>query len=142
MFDTSAAAICLVAKSWDYHVDVALGISNEENVEAIADSVKAVRQHDREPMIDCEHFFDGYKANPDYAVECAKAAFHEGARWIVLCDTNGGTLPDENRPRSSRKSQSTYPAAISAFTPITIRRTRSPTRLPPSAPARARSRAR
>ena len=95
LFDTSAAAICLVAKSWDYHVDVALGISNEENVEAIADSVKAVRQHDREPMIDCEHFFDGYKANPDYAIQCAKAAFHEGARWIVLCDTNGGTLPDE-----------------------------------------------
>ena len=95
LFDSAADAICLVAKTWDYHVDVALGITNEENVEAIADSVKAVRQHDREPMIDCEHFFDGYKANPDYAIQCAKAAFHEGARWIVLCDTNGGTLPDE-----------------------------------------------
>ncbi len=88
-------AICLVAKSWDYHVRVALGISNEENVEAIGQSVKAVVGHDRESMIDCEHFFDGYKANPEYALSCAKVAYDAGARWVVLCDTNGGTLPEE-----------------------------------------------
>ncbi len=90
-----AQAVCLVAKSWDYHVDIALGISNAENLETIGDSVAAIQAHDREAMIDCEHFFDGYKANPDYALACAEAAFEAGARWVVLCDTNGGTLPDE-----------------------------------------------
>ena len=90
-----ADAICLVAKSWDYHVDVALGISNEENLASIAESVGAIRETGREALIDCEHFFDGYKANPDYALACARTAFETGARWIVLCDTNGGTLPHE-----------------------------------------------
>ena len=91
----NAAAVCLVAKSWDYHVEVALGISGEENLEAIAASVDAIRGAGREALIDCEHFFDGYKANPAYALACAKAAYDAGARWIVLCDTNGGTLPHE-----------------------------------------------
>jgi 2-isopropylmalate synthase len=90
-----ADAICLVAKSWDYHVDVALGISNEENLASIAESVAAIRETGREALIDCEHFFDGYKANPDYALACARTAFEAGTRWIVLCDTNGGTLPHE-----------------------------------------------
>jgi len=88
-------ATCLVAKSWDYHVRVALGITNEENVVAIRESVKALVDAGREAMLDCEHFFDGYKANRDYALACAKAAYDEGARWVVLCDTNGGTLPSE-----------------------------------------------
>jgi 2-isopropylmalate synthase len=88
-------AICLVAKSWDYHVRVALGITNEENLTGISQSVNAVKETGREPMVDCEHFFDGYKADKDYAVACAKAAYDEGARWIILCDTNGGTLPSE-----------------------------------------------
>jgi 2-isopropylmalate synthase len=88
-------AVCLVGKSWDYHVEVALGISREENLEAIAASVEAVRGAKREPLIDCEHFFDGYKANPAYALACAKTAYEAGARWVVLCDTNGGTLPHE-----------------------------------------------
>jgi 2-isopropylmalate synthase len=91
----NAAAVCLVAKSWDYHVEVALGITGEENLESIAASVDAVRSAGREPLIDCEHFFDGYKANPDYALACAKAAYEAGARWVILCDTNGGTLPHE-----------------------------------------------
>ncbi|WP_346912622.1 citramalate synthase [uncultured Roseibium sp.] len=90
-----ADACCFVAKSWDYHVDVALGCTNEENLESIADTVKAAVASGREAMIDCEHFFDGYKANPDYALACAKTAYEAGARWVVLCDTNGGTLPDE-----------------------------------------------
>ena len=93
--EASSAAVCLVAKSWDYHVDVALGISNEENLQTITDSVEAIIARDKEAMIDCEHFFDGYKANPDYALACAKAAVEAGARWVVLCDTNGGTMPDE-----------------------------------------------
>jgi len=88
-------SICLVAKSWDFHVDVALGISLQENLDGIKDSVAAVVASGREALLDCEHFFDGYKANPDYALRCAKAAHEAGARWVVLCDTNGGTLPEE-----------------------------------------------
>src|SRR5208282_5820557 len=95
VIQANAAAVCLVAKSWDYHVEVALGISGEENLEAIGASVEAIRASGREPLIDCEHFFDGYKANPHYALACANAAYDAGARWIVLCDTNGGTLPHE-----------------------------------------------
>jgi 2-isopropylmalate synthase len=90
-----ADAIVFVAKTWDYHVHVALGCTLEENVACIIDSVKAAIAAGREAMVDCEHFFDGYKANPAYALECARAAHDAGARWVVLCDTNGGTLPDE-----------------------------------------------
>ena len=95
LLDSKSDAICLVAKSWDYHVRVALGCSNAENLESIAESVKAVVASGREAMVDCEHFFDGYKANPDYALACATTAFASGARWVVLCDTNGGTQPSE-----------------------------------------------
>ncbi|RME96059.1 MAG: citramalate synthase [Alphaproteobacteria bacterium] len=95
VLQSGAGAICLVAKSWDYHVRVALGISNEENLESIGQSVEAVAAAGREAMIDCEHFFDGYKGNRDYALACVRAAYDAGARWVVLCDTNGGTLPSE-----------------------------------------------
>ncbi|MGH6748098.1 MAG: citramalate synthase, partial [Methyloceanibacter sp.] len=88
-------AICLVGKTWDFHVDVALGISLDENVEGIRDSVAAVVASGREALLDCEHFFDGYKANAPYALRCAETAYEAGARWVVLCDTNGGTLPEE-----------------------------------------------
>lgn len=97
LLQAEADAICLVAKSWDYHVKVALGCSNEENLESIRDSVKAVVQSGKTAMVDCEHFFDGYKANPNYAIACAKEAYDAGARWVVLCDTNGGTQPPEIR---------------------------------------------
>ena len=95
LLQSNSDAICLVAKSWDYHVEVALGCTNEENLESIRDSVQAVVKSGREAMIDCEHFFDGYKANPAYALACARTAYEAGARWIVLCDTNGGTQPPE-----------------------------------------------
>lgn len=97
LLQAKADAICLVAKSWDYHVKVALGCTNEENLESIRDSVKAVVASGKLSMVDCEHFFDGYKANPDYAIACAKQAYQAGARWVVLCDTNGGTQPPEIR---------------------------------------------
>jgi 2-isopropylmalate synthase len=95
LLDAKAAAICFVAKSWDYHVRVALETTNEENLASIRDSVQAATQKGREALVDCEHFFDGYKANPTYALACAKTAYESGARWVVLCDTNGGTLPNE-----------------------------------------------
>ena len=95
LLDAKADAICFVGEAWDYHVRVALETTNEENLASIRDSVKAAKAKGREVLLDCEHFFDGYKANPQYALACAKAAYDEGARWVVLCDTNGGTLPHE-----------------------------------------------
>ncbi|HEX4111320.1 MAG TPA: citramalate synthase, partial [Stellaceae bacterium] len=88
------AATCLVGKSSDFHVTLALGISLDENLALIKESIAAAAKQG-EAMLDAEHFFDGYKANPDYALACAKAALDTGARWVVLCDTNGGTLPHE-----------------------------------------------
>ena len=95
LLNSKTPAICLVGKSWDFHVDVALGISNEENLDNIKESAKLFIKNKKEFMFDAEHFFDGFKNNKEYALSCIKTAYHEGARWIVLCDTNGGTLPNE-----------------------------------------------
>ena len=95
VLDADADAVCLVGKTWDYQVDVALEIPREENIDNIARSIEAVQAKKREPLFDAEHFFDGYKANPDYALACIRAAHDAGARWLVLCDTNGGTLPED-----------------------------------------------
>ncbi len=95
LLNSKAPAICLVGKSWDFHVDVALGISNEENLENISESTKHFVKENKEFMFDAEHFFDGFKNNKEYAISCIKSAYENGARWIVLCDTNGGTLPSE-----------------------------------------------
>ncbi|MBN9534470.1 MAG: citramalate synthase [Alphaproteobacteria bacterium] len=95
VMDSPAEANCLVGKTWDFQVDVALEIPRSENVDCIADSIAAVKTKGREPLLDAEHFFDGYKANPDYALECIRAAFDAGANWLVLCDTNGGTMPED-----------------------------------------------
>ena len=95
LLNSNTPAICLVGKSWDFHVDVALGISKEENLENIRESTKHFVKEKKEFMFDAEHFFDGFKNNKDYAILCIKSAYEHGARWIVLCDTNGGTLPNE-----------------------------------------------
>ncbi|MBN9071396.1 MAG: citramalate synthase [Rhizobiales bacterium] len=97
LLQAQSDAICFVAKSWDYHVRVALGCTGEENLDSIRASVEAAVAAGKEAMVDCEHFFDGYKANPAYALACAKTAYEAGARWVVLCDTNGGTQPAEIR---------------------------------------------
>ena len=95
LLDCGTDAICMVGKTWDFHVDVALEIEHSENVAMIADSIAHAKTRVDEVMFDAEHFFDGYKANPEFALECVKAAYDSGARWVVLCDTNGGTLPHE-----------------------------------------------
>ena len=95
LLDSNTSSVCLVGKSWDFHVDIALGISNQENLENIKESAKLFIKNKKEFMFDAEHFFDGFKANSKYAISCLEAALNEGARWIILCDTNGGTLPHE-----------------------------------------------
>jgi 2-isopropylmalate synthase len=95
LLNAKCGAVCMVGKTWDFHVDVALNIPRDENLELIRDSIALIRKRKGEALFDAEHFFDGYKANPDYALQCLLAAYEAGARWIVLCDTNGGTLPDE-----------------------------------------------
>ena len=86
---------CFVGKSWTYQVDVALKVSYEENLAMIGDTIAAAAAAGKEAMYDAEHFFDGYKADRDYALACIQSAYDNGARWVVLCDTNGGTLPHE-----------------------------------------------
>src|SRR5436309_11679936 len=95
LLDAKADAICFVAKSSAYQVRVALETTNEENLASIRDSVKAAKAAGREVMLGCEHFFDGYKEDPKFALACAKAAYESGARWVVLFDTNGGSMPHE-----------------------------------------------
>ncbi|MDP6381124.1 MAG: citramalate synthase, partial [Phycisphaerae bacterium] len=92
---SKAPAVTIVGKSWDFHVVRALRVSLEENLAMIRDSVKYLKRQKREVLFDAEHFFDGYKANPEYAMKTVLAAEEAGADWIVLCDTNGGCLPAE-----------------------------------------------
>ncbi|WP_434621359.1 citramalate synthase [Tabrizicola sp. M-4] len=95
VLDAGTPAVCLVGKTHEFHVRTALGCTLEENVEAIRASVAHCVAKGREALFDAEHFFDGYRADPAYALACLKAALGAGARWVVLCDTNGGTLPAE-----------------------------------------------
>lgn len=94
VFAARTPVVTLVGKTWDYHAEVALGVSLDENLAMIADSVAEAARRG-EAMFDAEHFFDGYKRNRDYALAAITAAHRAGARWIVLCDTNGGALPHE-----------------------------------------------
>ena len=95
VMNAGTGTVCLVCKSHDYHVEAALGITLAENTENIRASIAHIVAQGREALFDAEHFFDGYKSNPEYALEACRAAYQAGARWVVLCDTNGGTLPDE-----------------------------------------------
>jgi len=95
ILNANTKAVCIVGKTWDFHVDVALGITKKENLENIKETAKYFIKNKREFIFDAEHFFDGYKNNPNYALDCLKQAYGEGARWLILCDTNGGTLPNE-----------------------------------------------
>ncbi|MEX0328739.1 MAG: citramalate synthase [Ruegeria sp.] len=95
VMNAGTQSVCLVGKSHDYHVVHALGIDLEENVENVRASIAHIVGQGREALFDAEHFFDGYKDNPEYALRVCRAAFDAGARWVVLCDTNGGALPAE-----------------------------------------------
>ena len=93
VLNANTPGVCLVGKTHDFHVTKALGITLEENLKNISDSVRHIVSKGREALFDCEHFFDGYRENPKYALKAAKAAYDAGARWVVLCDTNCGALP-------------------------------------------------
>ena len=95
LVEAGAPVACIVAKAWDRHVAEALRTSLDEAVAMVADSVRYLRQHDLRVFLDAEHFFDGYRGNPDFALSVLAAAEEEGADALVLCDTNGGTLPDD-----------------------------------------------
>ena len=95
VLNAGTPAVCLVGKTHDFHIDTALGITLDENLENIRASIAHLVAEGREALFDAEHFFDGYKANPEYALDCLDAAQAAGARWVVLCDTNGGALPHE-----------------------------------------------
>lgn len=95
LLDSTVDIVTLVGKSWDFHVTNALKISHEDNLDIIKKSIAALIVAKKEVFFDAEHFFDGYKDNPEYSIEVIKTAYQAGARWIILCDTNGGTLPHE-----------------------------------------------
>ena len=95
VLNANTPAVCIVGKTHDFHVEKALGITLEENRDNISESISHIAAQGREALFDAEHFFDGWKANPAYALEACVAAYAAGARWVVLCDTNGGALPHE-----------------------------------------------
>lgn len=95
LVEPNPKVLTIFGKTWDFHAEVALGISLEENLSMIKDSIKFAAENTDEAIFDAEHFFDGFKGDPDFALSCLTAALDAGARWVVLCDTNGGTLPDE-----------------------------------------------
>lgn len=95
LIKSNSSSVCIVGKSWDFHLKNALNISEDENFAMIAESIKEIADNKKEAMFDAEHFFDGFKDNKEFALNCVKKAYESGARWIVLCDTNGGTLPSE-----------------------------------------------
>jgi 2-isopropylmalate synthase len=97
LLQSRAEAACFVAKAWDRQVETALEISLEDNLANLGETVRATVAAGKEALVDCEHFFDGFKSNSDYALSCVRTALEAGARWVVLCDTNGGTMPAEVR---------------------------------------------
>ena len=95
LINSNVGSVCIVGKSWDFQLNNALNITQEENLAMIGESIAYINKKKKEAMFDAEHFFDGYKSNRKFALECLKTAFHNKARWLILCDTNGGTLPNE-----------------------------------------------
>ena len=95
LINSKASSICIVGKSSLFQVKEALNIDKEENIKMIEESISHIKNNNKEALFDAEHFFDGYKFDKNYSIRCIESAYKAGARWIVLCDTNGGTLPNE-----------------------------------------------
>ena len=142
LFQANTPVITLVGKSSARQAEGALGVSRGENLTMIADSIREACRHADEVMFDAEHFFDGFKEDAGYTLACLEAAYAAGARWIVLCDTNGGTLPHEVEAIVGAGGAARSRASGWASTPTTTPRTRSPTAWPRSGPGRGRCRGR
>jgi 2-isopropylmalate synthase len=113
LLQAETPVVTLVGKTWDLHVRDDLRISQQANLEIIADSIAFMKKRVNEVVFDAEHFFDGFRANPEYALACVKAAQEGGADWIVLCETNGGRLPGEIRDALNHVNQAiTRPLGI------------------------------
>src|SRR5206468_10321546 len=102
LLESGAPVATIVGKSWDFHVTEALGTTLAENLAMIGDTLAFLRPRMDEVLFDAEHFFDGFRANREYALATLKVAEDAGAQWLVLCDTNGGTLPTELRSEERR----------------------------------------
>jgi 2-isopropylmalate synthase len=111
LLDAETEFICLVGKTWDYHVIEALRADLDEGRRMVGESIEFLKSHGRRVFFDAEHFFDGYKANPDYALSVLQAAHDAGAERLILCDTNGGTLPGET-VATIEKMKGTLPEAL------------------------------
>ncbi|MFB3921239.1 MAG: citramalate synthase [Terriglobia bacterium] len=105
LVEAATPVVTIFGKTWDLHVKVALGVSLDENLKLISESVAYLKSKGREVIYDAEHFFDGFKADREYAIATLRAAEGAGADTIVLCDTNGGTLPSEIRERFRAAAQ-------------------------------------
>ena len=132
----------MVGKSSAKQVELTLGVALDENLRMIEDSVAAACQRVPEVLFDAEHFFDGYLADPDYALACLDAARRAGTRWIVLCDTNGGRLPHEIASVVERVAASIPPEQLGIHAHNDTENAASPTPSPPCAPVRIKCRAR
>ncbi|NDI18272.1 MAG: citramalate synthase, partial [Actinobacteria bacterium] len=95
LIEAETSSVCIVAKAWDYHVEHALQTTLDEGLAMVGDSVKFLSGHGRRVLVDMEHFFDGYKNNPEFSLRVLESAIMSGATHVVLCDTNGGSLPSE-----------------------------------------------
>ena len=105
LLSADTPVVTLVGKTWDLHVRDDLRISQKANLDIIADSISFMKKRVDEVIFDAEHFFDGFRANPEYALECLKAAEEGGADWLILCETNGGRLPGEIRDALNHVNQ-------------------------------------
>lgn len=112
---SNVPVITIFGKAWDLHAVEALGTTPEENLEMVYSSVKYLKERVDEVVFDAEHYFDGVKANPEYALACLNAAVDAGADWLVLCDTNGGAMPDVfQRETEKVVSQYALPVGVHA----------------------------
>ncbi len=142
LVDAGTPWVAIFGKSWDFHVREALRTTQEENLAMITESVRFLKETGRQVIYDAEHFFDGHRDAPEYAILTILAAAEAGADRIVLCDTNGGTLPAQVRARPSWWRRRVSAPCRSASTPTTMASWRWPTRWRRSPPGRVTCRGR
>src|SRR3982751_2108037 len=106
LIDSATPCVTIVGKTWDFHVTNVIGTTLEENLAMIGDSIAYCKGQGREVFYDAEHFFDGFKANPEYALQTLQAAESAGATVVILCDTNGGTMPEQIAERVAQVRES------------------------------------